>query len=244
MGRYRWSQRGLTDECLTLSTVELARRRVSKIGPGDVGIITWKNDQGEITSYIDFFVQLTSQNQLVLQLMYDWTDPSSRAKLPVKCPVRLTTTTSPNFGGLRYWFLCPLVTNGQPCQRRVGRLYLPAGGRYFGCRMCYNLNYRSQREHNKRIDALMKPPLDKLHWMLRSPNPFQRFEALTLLLCKLRELSKKGSKLSPKREKLWVMYFVELILITDPLRRVPRVKAGSVRRRVREKLTKRHPFRK
>jgi len=63
-----------------------------------------------------------------------------------------------NFGGVRYWFICPLVINGRPCGRRVGKLYLPPGGKYFGCRHCYNLTYRCQKEHDSRVDALLKNP--------------------------------------------------------------------------------------
>jgi hypothetical protein len=31
----------------------------------------------------------------------------------------------------------------------VGKLYLPGGGRYFGCRRCYRLTYRSCQESRK-----------------------------------------------------------------------------------------------
>ena len=48
-------------------------------------------------------------------------------------PVGLTTTPLPG-GGLRWWFLCPLVVSGVPWGRRVGKLYMPPGGRYFGWR--------------------------------------------------------------------------------------------------------------
>jgi hypothetical protein len=32
------------------------------------------------------------------------------------------TTTRPRFGGLRWWFVCPLTKAGRPCTRRVGKL--------------------------------------------------------------------------------------------------------------------------
>lgn len=44
-----------------------------------------------------------------------------------------------NFGGYRYWFLCPR------CSRRVAVLY--GAGKYFLCRHCYNLCYSSQQEN-------------------------------------------------------------------------------------------------
>jgi len=59
--------------------------------------------------------------------------------------VELTTSPLP-WGGVRYWFVCPLVNDGRPCGRRVGALYLPPGGRYFGCRHCYELTYEAAQE--------------------------------------------------------------------------------------------------
>jgi hypothetical protein len=49
-------------------------------------------------------------------------------------------------GGLRWWFTCPLAVNHRPCGQRVGKLYLPPGGRYFGCRHCHGLTYTSCQE--------------------------------------------------------------------------------------------------
>ena len=70
---------------------------------------------------------------------------SSGEKHEVVVPVVLQTT-HPHFGGLRWWFTCPLVVNGRPCRRRVGKLYLPPNGLYFGCRHCYDLTCRSCQE--------------------------------------------------------------------------------------------------
>lgn len=54
-------------------------------------------------------------------------------------PVPLQTTDC-HYGGVRYWFTCPAVG----CGRKVALLYL--GGKYFACRHCYQLAYKSQRE--------------------------------------------------------------------------------------------------
>ena len=82
--------------------------------------------------------------------------------------VRLTTTR-PRFGGLRWWFLCPLLVQGWPCNRRVGKLYLPPGGRYYGCRHCYDLTYRRVQEHDKRVDFLRKHP-EVLRRLIEAPD--------------------------------------------------------------------------
>ncbi len=68
------------------------------------------------------------------------------------------TTTKPHFGGLRYWFKCPVVRKGTSCHRRVGRLYLPPGATLFGCRTCYGLTYRSSQTHDARVDTLRRDP--------------------------------------------------------------------------------------
>lgn len=54
-------------------------------------------------------------------------------------------TTPTRFGGQRHWFTCPLSVNGKACARRAGKLYLPPGARYFGCRKCHELTYRSSQ---------------------------------------------------------------------------------------------------
>jgi hypothetical protein len=62
---------------------------------------------------------------------------------------RLLVTTRTRLGGIRWWFLCPLMAEGSPCGRRVGKLYLPPAGRYFGCRNCQQLTYTSCQESRK-----------------------------------------------------------------------------------------------
>jgi hypothetical protein len=63
--------------------------------------------------------------------------------------------TSPYFGGLRWWFTCPVSANDIPCQKRVVILYRPSGARYFACRTCHQLTYTScQQSHtnNQKLD--------------------------------------------------------------------------------------------
>jgi hypothetical protein len=69
-------------------------------------------------------------------------------------PVRLVTTR-PHLGGMRWWFICPLVVNDRPCGRRVTKLY--GHVRYFGCRTCTGLVYRSSQEahHEERIEKTL-----------------------------------------------------------------------------------------
>ena len=88
-----------------------------------------------------------------LEVNYTITDPETGEKK--NCNYRADLVSTPcRFGGQRWWFICPIVN----CDRRVGVLYLPYGGKYFGCRHCYNLTYESVQTHDKRIDYLIRNP--------------------------------------------------------------------------------------
>jgi len=78
---------------------------------------------------------------------------------PVNLHIKLTTTSC-NFGGERYWLVCPL------CGNKAGKLFRPPEEKYFGCRSCYDLTYRSVREHDQRVDAIVKNPN-----LVRTDNP-------------------------------------------------------------------------
>lgn len=73
-------------------------------------------------------------------------------------PVYLTTTPC-NYGGERYWFICPAAG----CSRRVALLY--GYGAIFACRHCYQLAYRSQREAgNDRLIRQAEKIRSRLGW--------------------------------------------------------------------------------
>lgn len=72
-----------------------------------------------------------------LRLRYD-VEHYSAATGPQDYSVALETTTPP-FGGRRWWFLCPATG------RRCRKLFLPNGGRRFLSRRAYGLGYRSQQ---------------------------------------------------------------------------------------------------
>jgi hypothetical protein len=74
------------------------------------------------------------------------------------------TTTRQRFGGLLWWFLCPLASQGGACGRRVGKLYLPPRGRYFGCRQCHGLTYTSCQESHKFDGLRRRTGVDFARW--------------------------------------------------------------------------------
>jgi hypothetical protein len=69
-----------------------------------------------------------------------WSDRTTENTHPVELEY-----TECNFGGVRPWFRCPGVVDGEECRRRVRKLYLPRGAVYWLCRECYDLGYRSSR---------------------------------------------------------------------------------------------------
>jgi len=66
-------------------------------------------------------------------------------------------TTRPYFGGVRWWFSCPRMINGERCGRRVGKLYRAPASRRFACRHCLDLTYESCQKCHRydRLSALM-----------------------------------------------------------------------------------------
>jgi hypothetical protein len=73
----------------------------------------------------------------------------------VTLPVELAST-SPGFGGTRWFFCCPLVREeGWPCGKRVAKLWLPEAQRNFGCRECHGLAYGSDNTRHV-LDKMVK----------------------------------------------------------------------------------------
>jgi hypothetical protein len=132
---------------------------------GSAGTITWTR-AGTVTNSIGFSV--TWGDVPILTLRYRWRD-----KEDVSFPIRLQTT-SPYIGGVRWWFTCPLIVGGVPCKRRVRKLYLPPGTRYFGCRHCHRLTYRSsQKAHEceRYLDWIDSIP----RWLERQRQNMQKW---------------------------------------------------------------------
>lgn len=140
MGGFRSGRRGgratkgLVEHCLVLDSQHWTHEGLLVPGHHRCGVYQWGK-----RSWVCFESQMTAGGP-ALRLMY-----FVRGGERLDYLVRLATTT-PHFGGIRWWFLCPLVLNGNACSRRVGKLYLPPGANYFGCRHCHQLTYLSTRK--------------------------------------------------------------------------------------------------
>ena len=83
----------------------------------------------------------TPEERTHIELAYTNTDRWSGEKENMKYNVELATTPC-NYGGKRYWFICPLSKNGRYCGRRVGVIY--SIGKWYGCRYCGDIAYATQ----------------------------------------------------------------------------------------------------
>ena len=77
--------------------------------------------------------------------------------------IPIVTTPLP-WGGLRWWFRCPVLRDNS--FYRSAKLYLPEGGNSFGCRGCFDLIYASCQasERPSRLLRARDRLLRKLGW--------------------------------------------------------------------------------
>jgi len=144
MGRYYLDKKDTVEDCRSVSISFLRKHDYLSEDSCRSGGICWKNCYGEETSSIGIVVS-TFEGENYVRFYYTVTNRSSGEKTEYDYKIQLTTTPC-NFGGVRYWFICPLSKNGVYCGRRVAKLYKAPGGNYFGCRHCYDLSYESRNE--------------------------------------------------------------------------------------------------
>lgn len=118
-------------------------------------VVSWRNFRDEVTASVGYTCEPGGSGSAVLRFRYSVTRGGDSVQIDEPIPV---VTTKPHFGGVRWWFICPLIASGRACQQRVRKLYLPSGGGYFGCRTCYNLTYESVRTHDDRVGRLFRNP--------------------------------------------------------------------------------------
>jgi hypothetical protein len=135
MGRYDFSDRRLVEDCLRLSVFRLIRELKKRIRGHDPAA-----SKAEVSRTL---AEILAAGSLRLT-----SSDGSNQEID-------TVPTRANLGfGLRYWFLCPR------CSRRVAILFKPSSRADFWCRECHNLTYRCQKEHDRRVDEILKSGQD------------------------------------------------------------------------------------
>jgi hypothetical protein len=144
---YHWhraSKKGTVEDCLTIDAGQFGRNKWFQQGEITSFVTTWTYPLGS-----QFTVHLQADTRVLgcsfVQLSYSWVWAGDGK--PDFADYRVGLLTTPmRFGGVRWWFVCPLTVAGRTCGRRVAKLHLPSGSRWFGCRDCHQLSYRSRQE--------------------------------------------------------------------------------------------------
>ncbi len=131
------------ESCLQLDIHKLMRLGIVHEGAHTTGNLQWHNlVAGTVAGECRYWVDCRRTGAAAMGIKYQTRDGEWVMQL---IPLG---TTRPNYGGLRWWFRCPLkAPSGRRCGRRVGKLYLPPGEAYFACRECHELTYQCRQEH-------------------------------------------------------------------------------------------------
>ena len=125
-------------------------------------VITWTSGFGnkssiELSVIKDYWG--TPEERPYIKLKYTHTNRWTDEKGDMDFEISLTTTPC-KYGGVRYWFICPLYKSGQYCGRRVGVIY--SIGKWFGCRYCGEIAYAAQMNGGKyRMGSVSLPDIEQ-----------------------------------------------------------------------------------
>src|SRR5262245_26261496 len=105
----------VTEDCRSLDANRWTREGILKAGTWQSGSWAWFRDAARTkrTSTIGYEVN-TEAEPPWLRLYYTITATGEALDYRIAL-----VSTRPRFGGLRWWFVCPLVVNGWECGRRV-----------------------------------------------------------------------------------------------------------------------------
>ena len=136
-GSARSGGRATVESALRLDIDAIRRWGVIRPGAHLVGEMTFDFYDDKLC--INFESRAEDPSESWLRLQYAINDYWTGEPYQIDDKIYLAHSR-PTFGGLRWWFVCPRLN------RRVRKLYLPLGGRYFRSRVAYRLAYASQRE--------------------------------------------------------------------------------------------------
>jgi hypothetical protein len=126
---YRWNSKPTEDNFHILSISSLVKQGVVKENTQRTGSWQWFINNVP-KSTISYEVNTRDGNRFFrAQYVTIATDKKHNFKIPL-------CTTTPHYGGVRWWFNCP------KCHKRVGKLYLSG---IFACRTCVGMAYESQK---------------------------------------------------------------------------------------------------
>ena len=144
------------DEVRSMDILDLQRKKVFSRGSGVTWTSSWSRN-GEVVASISYRVESREDGPSGLRFMYTITSNDSGEKKDYNYIIPVVSTSC-NYGGKRWWYICPLIVNGRSCLRRCRIVYMPSGSEYFGCRECYQLTYESRQRHRENFyEGFEKP---------------------------------------------------------------------------------------
>ena len=144
MARGRSAGRPTVEGCLTLNMTTLRKQGMLVCGRR-TGWVSWSYPAigtlipERLIGAVSYEVETTGMEGRVRLTQVMRVDPFGNPIEQSQQTIRLEATVPP-FGGLRWWFVCPLSG------RLVSKLHLPQGRERFGSQAAYRLGYASQRE--------------------------------------------------------------------------------------------------
>ena len=193
----RWSKKAVVEGCYSIDTARMKRWKLLIPGTNRSGSFEWRRgDEEKPSSSVSYRISV-GQSTGTLRLLY----ALKSANADLDYPIQLVTTGC-HLGGVRWWFICPLVKNGVACGRRVRKLYLR--GKYFGCRHCHGLTYTSCQESDSRVYAALRNGLDLETFDRPGPMAVKQLalalKALTIEQKRFDRLGKKLDRSSGRRK--------------------------------------------
>src|SRR5687768_9332020 len=122
MGNYRsgrWQEyrkKTTVEESLPLDV----RISLPRQGLYAFGNLAWTTSSHQTIATVGFETDIREQNNANVHLCYEVNSVGQAVDYRIAL-----TTTRPQFGGLRWWFVCPLIVDGKTCGKRAGKLFLP-----------------------------------------------------------------------------------------------------------------------
>jgi len=139
---WQGTKKDVVDQCIVISIKELIRVRVLIPGNYRRGTLVWGDFDGEAAARFEYESKLRQDGTGSLFLRYVGAGQQF-------CHWVSLRSTVPNYGGRRWWFICPLKGI------RAAKLYLPPGATCFACRQAHDLTYTSCQESGS-VDRLCR----------------------------------------------------------------------------------------
>lgn len=147
-GSGRYGGRPTADASRKVDLAWMMRSGLAVIGRETTGTLRWRCG-GDPAGSICYRALLSEAGNE--RLVLDYSREVDGEREHVLQTVHLTATGQ-NFGGKRWWMICPHLGH------RVAKLYMPPGGDRFASRKAWRLGYQSQRisERDRPFEALFR----------------------------------------------------------------------------------------